>query len=120
MLTIPPPRTTHQSIPADVDGVPMVFRFDYGHRSGDWRVTVSVDDVVIISGRRLAPGWNPFKRVKSEAMPPGVFYFRSPLDPPGADAFGRDDVALVYFTEAEAADLATAAPAQPAFTFTEA
>jgi len=115
MITIPIQDTPHHIFRLELEGIELVWRFDYYTRSQDWYLGLYDEDgVAIRTGRRLSPGWNPLLRVKDtrlQALEGGALYFASLLGPPGRDAIADGDAKLVWFDADEVTALRAALPA---------
>lgn len=77
-----------------LDGVQYEFRLVYRDRTASWYLDVFDEDgAALMLGRRLSPSFTPNEVVPE--LPPGVLFVT------GADPYARDEIELIYLTEAE-------------------
>ena len=78
-----------------LDGVQYQVRLTYRDRTASWYLDLwDEQGAAIVLGRRLSPGWSPQGFVTA-AGPPGLLYVF------GRDPYARDELELLYFSQAE-------------------
>ncbi len=105
ILRIDMPQDSPQFVQqTQLDGETYTFRFHWNEREEAWYLQIGdVDDVPIISSRKLVANWPLLMRVTDSRRPPGELYL---VDPTGSDTDPglkelSNRVELLYFDEEE-------------------